>query len=98
MNTEYTRLGTSDAPVESIEPRLLWMVVNPKSHYFGCIVEQIDSSYINEKDGKANQLWIKDSITGLWFRHDELEETEIGGDEIVEDFDDADEESEKFLK
>jgi len=73
MSTEYIRHTPTDEPVIAQEPRNLYLVVNIKSHYFGTTIEEIDREYINEQDSIA--LWIKDSITGLWFRCTELEQT-----------------------
>lgn len=80
MSTEYLR---QDTPVEShesaIEPRNLYTVVNVSSHYFGQVVEQIDATHLNGSNGL--EFWIKDSITGLWFKYDELETEDFEDDE-----------------
>lgn len=73
MSKEYLRYDTSNDPVEPQEARNLYLVVNVKSEYFGVTIEEIDRAYINEENCQA--LWIKDSITGLWFRCSELEQT-----------------------
>lgn len=78
MSNEYLRQNTPAESHESaLQPRNLYLVVNVASHYFGQIVEEIDTAYINEHNCIA--LWIKDSITGLWFRNSELEKTTEDG-------------------
>lgn len=71
MNTDYIRQAPTDDDESLIEPRNLYTVTNLQSHYFGCVVEQIDSYYRHESDCVV--LWVKDAITGLWFGIFELE-------------------------
>lgn len=47
-----------------LEPFSLFSVVNYRSYYFGVIVEAVD----------AHDDWVKDGITGRWFKLDELED------------------------
>lgn len=75
MSTEYLRAEHPvEEPENAMEPHGLYLVTNVASHYFGCVVEGIDKYYRHEEDCIC--LWIKDSITGMWFRCTEMEMTE----------------------
>lgn len=91
MSKEYLRQDPKDVKPDP-EPVGYFLVVNPKSHYFGLMVCEIE----------RHEDWIKDSITGLWFKLSDLEESFEGGDAIsgADDYldDDDEEDSEKYLK
>lgn len=76
MTDTYLRYDHSNDPVAEPVVNNLYLVVNVKSEYFGTTIEEADRTYLNEENSQV--LWIKDLITGLWFRCTELEQTFLG--------------------
>lgn len=76
MTDNYLRYDGSNEPVAQPVSGDLYLVINVRSEYFGFTIEEVDRTYLNEGDSQV--LWIKDNLTGLWFKESELEATFLG--------------------